>query len=199
MKNLKIMGLAVVAAMAFMALVGASTASATALYNGATKLAVGSELSASLKTGTSANLTTTEGTVLNTCTGSSLSGKVTNAGGAAATVVGSVEAKNLTWSGCSNTVATLGGGELEVHYTSGLNGTLTAKGFKVTVDGPFGSCVFTAGAATNMGTLTGSTTGNATMDVNAVVTRESGLCPSSARWVATYTVTKPSPLHVTAS
>jgi hypothetical protein len=197
MKYLKILSLAAVAAMALMAF-GAGTASATKLYGSGVALGVGTELKGSL-TG-SASLTTTEGTVLNTCTGSALAGKTTTAGGAAETVKGTVATSALTWSGCTNTVTTLEGGELEVHHVTGTtNGTLTAKGFKVTVQTPFGSCVFTAATGTHMGTLTGSTTGNATMDVNAVVTRESGLCPSSAKWVANYAVTSPTKLTVEAS
>jgi hypothetical protein len=198
MKYLKILGLAAVAAMALMAMV-ASSASATVLESGSTKLVVGNELKASIATGTSASLTTTEGTLLNTCTGSTVTSKITNAGGASATVVGSVATAALTWSGCKETVDTVAGGELEIHWTSGLNGTVTGKGFKVTVATPFGSCVFTTGAATTLGTFTGTSAGDASLDINAVVTRETGLCPSSAKWVGTYTVTSPTPLAATAS
>ena len=59
---------------------------------------------------------------------------------------------------------------------------------------PFGSCVYTAGTGTHIGTVTGGPT--ATVHVNAVVTRVEGLCPASAKWVATYTVTSPTPLYV---
>ncbi len=200
MKYIKMLGLAAVAAMALMAFAG--TASATVLESGATKLGAGTEISASLATGTSARLTTTEGTTLNTCTGSTISGKTSNAGGASETVKGSVEAKNLTWSGCNNTVDTIEGGELEIHHIAGTtNGTLTAKGFKVNVEIPFfgTTCTYTTGAGTHMGTLTGVSSGNATMDINAIVTTSSPGCLSSARWVATYTVTKPSPFGVVAS
>jgi len=198
MKHLKVFGLAAVAAMALMAFVGASTASATALYSGATKLGAGTVIEASL-TGGTATLTTTEGTVLDTCTGGGVTGKTSNAGGAAETVKGTISA--LTWSGCTEPTTTLKTGGLEIHYTSGLNGTLTSTGgTEVTISTTiFGSCVFTIGAGGTIGTLTGSTTSNAVLHVNATATRLSGLCPASAKWAGTYTVTNPKTLHVTAS
>jgi hypothetical protein len=197
MKYLKIIGLVAVAAMALMAF-GAGTASATKLYGSGVALGAGTEIKGSLTL--TAELVTTEGTVLNQCTGSSMTGTTSNAGGSTETVKGAVATAGLTWSGCTNTVTTLEGGELEIHHITGTtNGTLTAKGFKVTVQTPFGSCVFTTGAGTHMGTLTGSTTGNSTMDINAVVTRETGLCPLSARWKATYVTTSPTKLTVEAS
>ncbi len=188
MKYIKLIALAAMALMAF-----AGTASATKLYNGATAVPLGTEISASLATGTSAKLTTTEGTTLNTCTGSTISGKTTTTGGAAETVKGTVAAANLTWSGCAfSPVTTDEGGELEIHHIAGTtNGTLTAKGFKVTVATFLGTtCTYTAGAGTHMGTLTGVSVGNAVMDVNAIVTTSTPGCPSTGRWVATYTVTK---------
>ncbi len=191
MKYLKMLGPAAVAAMALVAF-GAGTASATKLYKGATAVGAGTEIQASLAIGGSARLTTTEGTTLNTCTGSTIKGSTSNAGGSAETVKGSVTAANLTWSGCNNTVDTIEGGELEIHHISGTtNGTLTAKGFKVNVLIPFfgTTCTYTAGAGTHMGTLTGVSVGNAVMDVNAIVTTSSPGCPPSARWQATYTVT----------
>jgi hypothetical protein len=197
MKHLKMFGLAAMAAMALLGLVAAS-ASATALYSGATKLGAGTEIKSSL-TGT-ATLTTTEGTVLDTCAGGEVNGKTSNAGGAAETVKGKVEKTGVTWSSCTFTTDTLEGGELEIHWTSLLKGLLKGIRFKVTINtGIFGSCVFTLGTGTTLGELTGSTTTNAVMDINAVATRESGLCPSTAKWVGTYKVTSPSPLHVTAS
>ena len=199
MKHVKMLGLAVVAAMALMALVGAGTASATALYSGATKLGAGTEIQATLS-GT-ATLTTTEGTVLVTCTGGEVKGKTTNSGGAAETVKGTVEKAGLTWAGCTEPVVTLAGGSLEIHHITGtVNGTLTGSGFEVTVDTTiFGSCIFTLTAGTHLGTLTGTGIGDATMHINAVVSRKSGLCPATEKWVGTYKVTKPTPLHVTAS
>lgn len=204
MKYLKILGLAAVAAMALMAF-GAGTASATKLYSTGVAQPAGTEIVATLKTGTSANLTTTAGATIQTCTGSEVVGSIGNAGGAAATVSGKVS--KLTFTGCPHTVDVEELGELEIHHIAGTtNGTLTAKGFKVRVDttlfGGLVTCRYSAGAGTHMGTLTGANPGNATMAVNAIVSRvevSSALCPSDARWVATYIVTKPHALTVEAS
>jgi hypothetical protein len=201
MKYLKILGLAAVAAMALMAF--ASSASATRLYKEAgTHLPIGTEIHATLKTGTSAKLTDTEGHVLDTCTSSTIFGKTTTTGSATETVKGLVEAKNLIWgtatTPCSVGTTTTEGGELEIHSIAGTtNGTLTAKNFKVSINTVlFGTCVFTAGEGTHMGELKGNTTGNATMVVNAIVKKISGICNSTGNWVAEYTVTTPTKLWV---
>ncbi|HEX5593509.1 MAG TPA: hypothetical protein VFX35_09185 [Solirubrobacterales bacterium] len=204
MKHVKMLGLAAMAIAALFAFAAAS-ASATELYNGATTVKSGTALTSSL-TGT-ASLTTTGGTVLDTCTGGGVSGKTTsNGGGAGVNVTGSVEKTGVTWSGCTKTTDTLEGGTLEVAFKEGLNGTVTGKGFKVTVvvsEEFGGTCSYTLGTTgTSLGTLVGSTTTNATLSINAVVTGASGnsfLCPSDTKWVANYKVTSPSPLHVTAS
>jgi hypothetical protein len=198
MKYVKQLSIGAIAAMAVLAMT-ASSASATELYSGLTTLKAGTVISATLS-GT-ATLTTTEGTVLVKCTGGSIAGKTSNTGSSTETVKGTVAAADLTWSNCSEPTSTLAGGNLEIHHAGvGINGTLTGSGFEVTVDTTvFGSCVFTLAAGTDLGTLTGSTSSNATMDINAAVTRKSGLCPGTERWVATYTVTSPTTLHVTTS
>jgi len=203
MKYVKMLGLTAMAAMAVMAFVGAGTASATELYKGAETVKSGTTIDASL-TG-SATLTTTDGTVLDTCKAGTVKGKITNAGSSTSTVTGSIE--ELHWTECTEPTVTLNKGGLEVHHIGGLDGSVTAipnphTGLlsEVTVNTTiFGSCVFTIANGTSIGTLTGSTTGNATFDINAVATRKSGLCPVSAKWVGTYLVTEPKPLHVTAS
>jgi len=203
MKYVKILGLAALAAMAVMAFVGAGTASATELYSGATTLKAGTEIQATLS-GT-ALLQTTDGIELDTCTGGEVKGKTTNTGSSTETVKGNIEA--LTWTNCTEPTSTIAKGGLEIHWTSGLNGTVTSianpvtgEVSEVTVNTTiFGSCIFTIATGSIIGTLTGSTTTNATFDINAIATRKSGLCPNSAKWNGTYKVTKPLPLHVTTS
>jgi hypothetical protein len=187
-KHLKIIGLAAIAAMALMAVI-ASSASATALYSGTTKLGAGTELDATLS-GT-ATLTTTENVTLDTCTEGTVGGKTSNAGSATETVKGSVAAASVIWNKCTFTTDTLKGGELEIHWSEGQNGTLTGSGFEVTINtGLFGTCTFTLGTSkVHMGTVTGATTGDATIDINTVATRLSGLCPTTAKWVGTYKIT----------
>jgi|SRR5690349_2522323 len=197
MKYLKMLGLAALAAMAVMAFISAGTASATEVYSGATTLKSGTELKSSLSG--SATLTTTEGTVLDTCAGGEVNGKSSNNGSATETVKYIIIL--IHWTECIEPTLTIKVGTLEIHWTSGLNGTVTAgTASEVTVNTTiFGSCVFTIPTGGTIGTLTGSTSGNATFDVNATATRVSGLCPSTTKWVGTYKVTSPSPLHVTAS
>ena len=214
MKYVKMLSLAAVAAMALMAFLGASSASATVLCSEAGRTtncseenkekgivskdyAASTTISASLDSGTSAILKTTGGLVENTCTTSTVEGPTANTGGATATVTGTVAQNKLTFSNCSNTTDVTAGGELEIHWISGTdNGTLTAKNFEVTQVLSGITCTYGAGTGTDLGTVTG---GNpATLDVNAVVNKTAGsfACPSTAVWVANYTVTGPTPLYV---
>jgi len=199
MKNLKMLGLGVLAAATLMAFTAVGTASATVICKTNTspcseKYPAGTEIKASLS-GTS-TMTTTEGTVLDTCSGGSLTGSTKTSGSANETVGGPVTAANLTWTNCTEPTVTLKGGETETHSLSGTsNGTYTASGFEVTINTTiFGSCLFSVEAGRDIGTVTGGAP--AVVDINAVITRKSGLCPSTVKWVGTYKVTSPTPLYV---
>lgn len=200
MKYMKMLGLAAVAAMGLMAFAG--SASATELYNGATTLKSGTVLDFSLKTGTSALLTETGGSTLDTCTGGTVKGKITNAGSSTTTVTG--ENTSITWSGCTFTTDTVTLGKLEAHHVTGTtNATLTADSeIGVTINTVFfGSCVYGVLANTDLGLVTG---GNpATFTANAVAKKLSGsafACPETSKWVATYVSTEPAgDLHAEAS
>ena len=203
MKYIKVIGLAAMA-MALMAFVGAGTASATTLDNGSgTMLEPGASIDASLSG--SAELTNTEGTqVLDTCTTGTIEGVTTNTGSSTETVRGDVTTENLTWANCTNPTKTLQGGELEIHWIEGTsNGTVTGTTFEVTVS-VFGvSCTY--GLTNNdtmvhVGTLNGSDTAPSIAINTSVPKRVGGfLCPSSAKWKATYNVTTPTGLTVTGS
>jgi hypothetical protein len=198
MKYLKTLGLAAVASLALMAVV-VQSASATALYSGGTKLAAGTEINATLAAGTSATFTDTEGHTLGTCTSGSLTSKTSNSGGSIETV--KVPA-TLGWGQCTVVMTTTEGGELEVHNVAGTtNGTITAKGFKISLNTVlFGNCVFTAGTTPiDIGILTGSATGNAVIDINGILIKSSGICSSTTKWASSYTVTSPPHLVVEAS
>ena len=206
MKYVKILGLAVVAAMALMAFLGAGTASATKLckttdtphctagwhYN------EGTVIKTSLKAGTSAVLSDTGGSLRDECAESTTEGATTNTGSETETVDGKVEAAKLTWGKCTaEKTETLKGGLLEIHWIEGThNGTVTAKEFEVTVK-VFGvSCIYKAGAGIHLGELTSGP--EPILHVNTVVQGSGGfLCPSTGTWKATYVVTSPTPLYVT--
>jgi hypothetical protein len=217
MKYVKMFGLAAVAAMALMAFAGAGSASATVLCKvhtlttgcaaGGQDYAAKTTIHATHTTGTTGILETTGGTTLVTCSESTISGETTNTGSSTTTVDGPV--KSFTFGGCTNTVDVIKLGSLEIHHISGTdNGTLTAKETEVTVNGIFGeSCIYGAGAGLNLGTLVGSVTTKeqptdpAKITINTIVKRTGGggFCPAETRWTASYTVTSPSPLYVSAS
>lgn len=80
------------------------------------------------------------------------------------------------------------------HIASTTNGTLRSVGTEVTVPSPIGLLNCKTGTGAHIGTLTGSATGNATLDINAVI--NCGILAPSAVWAAEYTVTSPTKLGV---
>jgi hypothetical protein len=199
-------GLVLLAALMAIAMVGPGAASATEMYSGATTLGAGTTVQLSL-TGT-ASFTTTGGTVLDTCTGGGITGKTSNSGGAGVPVSGSIAASGLTFSGCTKTTDTLEGCGFEWEHISGtLNWTVWWKGCKVTIEmvSEFGgTCSYTAGSRTHLGTFKGVTVAGvlATWAIRAALIAAAGnsfLCPSDVLWVANYSATSPKPLHATNS
>jgi hypothetical protein len=191
MKYLKMLGLAAVAAMALMAFAAGSASATTLTTKGVAENAAVS-ITATIKSGTTATLQTTDkSTLVDTCTGSEVKG-TTASPFTGATVGGSVS--SLTWSGCSHTTDTIKPGSLSIAWTSGTNGTVTSKQAEVTVKSTtFGvSVTCKTNEGTNIGTLTGVKEGTATMDINATV--DCGLF--SALWSGTYSVTSPANLGV---
>ncbi|MGN6276464.1 MAG: hypothetical protein ACTHNP_11145 [Solirubrobacterales bacterium] len=200
MKHLKILALAALAVAALMAFVGASSASATVLCK--TNLTSGCAAGGwAYPAGTVIEATATNsGTLvagmvtLDTCTGSKLKSKTSNAGSSTETVKGPIE--ELNWGSCTNATTTTTLGELEIHWISGTdNGTVTVIGTKVTIGTIFGSCVFTA---SDIGTLVG---GNlATIEIKeAPVKLVSGNCPTETKWTQNFEITNPKPLFVATS
>ena len=197
MKHVKMLGLAIVAALALTAVVGAGTASATVICSTnpcGTHYASGTTISGSSN---HAVLTTNIDTV--TCTSSGFSGKTTTTGGANETVKGTIS--SLTFSGCTNkegekcNVSSVNTPyNAEVHASGKGNGTLTVFNGGAFVDcGSFINCTFTAATASL--SVTGGTP--ATAKANGISLSSSGfLCPSTATWTATYTVTSPKSLFV---
>lgn len=209
MKYIKMLGLAVVAAAALMALVGVGSASATVLCTGTPAAATDCEptfkkltekevLDATAED--SLLLKTGGGTTIATCTVGTVKGTINpgETGSTSSTVVGTIEKGGLTFSSCSTTVATLNEGTLEVHHIAGTdNGTVTSSGAEVTIKFLGVSCIFKT-SKTDVGTLTG---GNpATFDISATIPSETGgFCPASGIWSGHYKVTTPSgTLHVAA-
>jgi len=189
MKHLRTLSLIAVASAALLALFAAGTASATTFQSGGKNLPAGTEIIMTLKAGTSSVFKDTSGFTVETCTQSESRSKTSNETGASITAI----PISQTTGGCSHTAHVLKLGEMKFEWTSGNNGKVfgvkNEYTYKSTVFGI--SCVVATSTATPAGTFTGTTSGNATMDVNGVFS--SNFC-GDAVWTATYTVTSPTPL-----
>lgn len=198
MKYLKMLGLAVGAVVAMTAFVGAGSASASVLCSTNTnpctsKWASGTQVEFTLRSGTSAAWRTTEGATIKTCTTATLKGKLVQ-GSATETAKLAVTASEFQWNGCTVPTVTLQGGEVEFHNIAGTaNGTVTLKGFKFTTNGALeGSCSYGMGTGVDLGTVTASSTGDAIIDGNALLTERSNvLCCPDVVWVEEFTLTAP--------
>jgi hypothetical protein len=215
MKYLKILGLAVIAAAALMAIVGAGTASAQSeekaalckvtptagICSVANTYPAGTEIHAVLAPGTIAVLTPKGEQVLVECEESTLAGKTETE----TTPTGPITA--LTWGKCQHNgieeVKTVETGKLTVHHDTEPegehNGILTAEGVSVTVRGIFGGLHCDYGGIIKEGlTVTGGNPAKVDATATVELTGQTGFleCPESAVWHAEYEVTEPTPLYV---
>jgi hypothetical protein len=199
MRYLKVLGLVAVAA-ALMGIAGAGTASATvACKVTETPCAASNEWElgtfglASLKAGTSAVMKTTGGEVVITCNGGHVSGTLQNKGGPTETMHQAGSSSNIVYEGCTKTMDTIKGGEVELHHIAGTdNATVTIKGFETTVLTVGVTCIYTYGAGIDAGVITGGT--KPSMDVSAVLPKTSGssfLCPATVTGQFEGTLTEP--------
>ena len=141
MRNIKILGLGLLAAMAAMAIMGAGTASATKLCSVNTSpcpagntYGKGTAIKTQLVAGTKSVMTS--GFVTISCTESSMSGKTTSEGGAGA-VTG--EIGSVTWKNCTSGLGSCTASSLNTPWPAEItgsagNGTLGVKnaGGKIT-------------------------------------------------------------------
>lgn len=197
MKYLKMLGLTAVAVAALTALVGAGPASATVICENnlntekcTAPYPIGTKGTASLEKGTSAILTDTEEGILDTCTGSTVTGVLASQGSG---VPALSELSSLTWTGCTFPTTTTNPGRGELNWIKGTdNGTLTTYETTATINTVFfGTCSYGVGAGTDMGTTVGGNPGSLT--VNTVLKKISGTvaCPSTAKFTAKYVATSP--------
>jgi hypothetical protein len=191
MKHLKIIGLAVVAVAAFMAFVGAGSASAGALCTVNTDpCPVGktvTSIDASI-VGT-AELKDTAGNTFASCTVGTVAGTVEKQGEG---INPQGPITSLTWgasgAGCNTTVDTVAKGRLEKKTEGGAQ-EVWASGAEVTLVAFGVSCTYGTGAGLTIGTF--DTGHDPKLTINAVPNKTAGsfLCPSTARWSGTYTIT----------
>jgi hypothetical protein len=202
MKHLKMLGLAVMAAAALMALIGAASASATVICKNnlntekcSEPYPVGTKGTASLQG--SAVMETLGGETLVTCTGSTVSSTLENAGSATTTVKSSLS--SISFTGCSTTVSVISPGSAELHHIPGTdNGTLTTQNTKVTTL-IFGvSCTYGTGASRDVGTTVGGNPGSMTLNTTFPKVEGGFVCPSEVRFTGKYVATSPTNAWVAA-
>jgi hypothetical protein len=188
------------AAMAVMALAAfacVGTASATVLCSTATnpctsKWPTGTEVAFSLKSGTSAKLTTTAGETLNTSTSSGFTGKLTNGGSSTSTPT--VWLADWWFINTTHPWTEVHSVGLEFHSIfSGSAPVTSDTTIHWELHDIFGfACDYGVSSGTSLGTVTGGSP--STFTVNAVLKRLSGgfLCPETTKLSAEYVQTKPS-------
>jgi hypothetical protein len=197
MKNVKMLYLAT-CAISLIALVIAGPASATILTGSGGMLGTGTAIEASA-----------EGTIILhppigdiECSGSSMSGSITNAGSSTETVTTSLS--SFTATGCNATFHVINLGTIEIHTSSSTannNGTVTSTGLTFTIEFAGFHCIYKTNG-TDLGIATGSsvTGGRGTIHVHAFVPREGGrsgaFCGEKAEWTGSYQITNPSTLNV---
>ena len=203
MKYLKMLGLAVIAALVVAAFAGAGSASATVLCKTTTtpcnsKWTKGTQVEFNLRAGTSATWKDTSGTSLKTCTGGKWKGEIINEGSATEHV--KIKNTEISWSSCTVATVSLKLGELEIQHITGTdNGTMVLKNAEFTTnDFFFGDCSYGTGAGVDIGTLTGSSIGDSIMDINGRLGPVGGSCCPDVVWVEEFTITVPkeTPLFV---
>jgi hypothetical protein len=193
MKYLKMLGIAAAAAMVFTAF-AASTSSATTLEVGGVTQNSAVTLEMSLATGTSTTLSSTDGSIANTCTTSAMHGTTSTFTGSVVTA----PLKTLTFANCTRPVTVHKAGTIEVsQIANSTNGTAYWDDAEVTFSTPFGTLNCKPSPTTHIGTITGSAViGKGIMHGSGVL--NCGFLLPSATWKGTYTVTSPSALGVSA-
>jgi hypothetical protein len=186
----KSLGTAVLAALALLTLV--SSASATTFEVKGVKKNEALTIQASLKIGTSVLLSDTFGGFANTCTSSQFTWVIW---GPYTTVTLEGSTHLVSFSSCKEERVVIDEqGEMYLTNIGGTtNGTMSWRNYKITTPSPYGALTCVSGTSRDIGTLTGVSSGNATLDVNA--TLNCGII--TAKWTGTYSITSPEGLGVT--
>ncbi|HEX6206459.1 MAG TPA: hypothetical protein VFZ29_11705 [Solirubrobacterales bacterium] len=191
--KVKMLGLVtlLMATMAF----AASTASATTLEVGGVTKNQSVTLLASLEPGTSFVFSRTDGSLANTCTEAHFHGS-TSSPFTGTRVTGALTTK--FFAKCSSPVTVHKSGQFFIEHIAGTtNGTLYFENTEVTVQTPFGNPVnCRSGEGTDVGKVTGVSSGNATVDFDAVF--NCGFLLPSATMKGVFWVTSPGGFGVSA-
>ena len=200
MKHLKMIGLALVAAAAFMAFAGNASAAPTLTSPAGTTYtgpltATGTKGGSLLLKATFSNVTCTESTV----SGNVTTNNETHAAGAITTLSFSVCGGINHVTPLKNADGTYG--SLTIRPNGEVFGSNTNITIKSTATGAH--CVFSTTTNTKLGRLTPSSAATAVMHISASLSYNSALsassvflCGSTGTWSGTYTVTTPDPLYL---
>jgi hypothetical protein len=202
MHRLKTLGLAMMASLSLVMVLGAGTAAATELYkntapNPNDTLGINTELQMSLRAGTSLQLIDTwNSATIATCAGSELKGKTASAGGEAIHPSGSLSTVGFT--NCSDPFTIISNGTFFVQHIAGTtNATLIVSGLKLKFKHTWMGKECTLETTGSFGVLTGATsaTGHAMLHVSANLDdMKAPTCGLFGRLTGTYTVTTPTGL-----
>jgi hypothetical protein len=203
MRYAKTLGLAVLMAAAVVAVSGTGSASATVLCKifkqpcpKAEVWPAKTKVKATLEANTTLEIKDVHETVLATCTGSTIEGQTTNAGGGEGVAVTGINEME-TFTGCTHTVAVLEKGAFEVRYLGPLTtGKWLFSNDNVTVEDLGATCGYGSGAEDEAGLLTSDETTEAELDLTkAEFTKISGsfICPPTVFFSGEYLITEPAP------
>jgi hypothetical protein len=199
MKQLKMFGLVLIAALGLSILAGAGAAQATVLCTTADTAECtmlypgGTVVNLSLKSGTTMVVEATSGSLEDTCSGATVKGTVGVEAGEAA----SIELSEWSWSSCTQPTTGFTAGSLDIEHIVGTqNGTVIGKGTEWTVEAFKVNCIYGLASGTDLGVLTGGA--EPVLDLNAIIKKKSGsfLCPSDSVLTANLVVTEPHALYV---
>jgi hypothetical protein len=190
MKYVKMLGLAAVVAMTFIAF-AASTASATVLCTDTGCTAMYEPGTGIEATSSDIQVTSSFGTM--TCTASEIAGAALNTGEAEKTV--NVSVGFLDFNKCNGSFTELAYGSLELHTITAHKATLISKGIKVTTSLLGIHCVWGTGTGTTFGTVAGGETPTLILTATFEKLEGSAFCGSTNVWEGTYTIHQPHALY----
>lgn len=193
MKYVRTLGLAIVIAAALTASI-VGDASATGLEVKGVVKNEAIQITEKLVVGTTTKIQRTDGTFANTCTEHHWVWDTTPPFHFTARIFGDITTDDFTK--CTTEAVKVDkAGTISVEWIKGTtNGTVTMAESEVTVPSPFGALNCKTGTGTDIGTLTGVSSGSATMDVKAVT--NCGILAPSATWEGSYQITSPEGLGV---
>jgi hypothetical protein len=210
MKSLKIVIPTALVVVAAVVLAAAGTASATVLCKVASATSCGAGNQYGTGTEINSHLRSSEWALMEApgtgpewvshCIESTWGMKTTSAGGGAVTVPAATE--TFSFGSCSTgpTPVVLKKPTLVFHWLAGNNATITEEGIEVTADWFSMSCDYGASKPQTVGQLTGGKPADIPLNMTLeLIKGVKGVCPATVVLKATYEVTAPNPLYVTAS